>query len=164
MSEIYKIYLDVCCLNRTLDDLGQFRIRIEAEAVTEIIQNCEDGKCILMNSDIIEFEVSQHSDSFKQEQVRVILNLATIYIQSTESINLRAEELMNLSFKYHDALHLAFAEAGDADVFLTTDDRLLRKAKQYPNIFRIEIEIENPTIWLMNILQTEEANSETEGN
>ena len=159
MSEIYKIYLDVCCLNRTLDDLGQFRIRIEAEAVTEIIQNCEDGKCILMNSDIIEFEVSQHSDSFKQEQVRVILNLATIYIQSTESINLRAEELMNLSFKYHDALHLAFAEAGDADVFLTTDDRLLRKAKQFPNIFRIEIE--NPTIWLMNILQTEEENSET---
>jgi len=78
MSEIYKIYLDVCCLNRTLDDLEQFRIFIEAKAITEIIQNCEDGKCILMNSDIIEFEVSKHSDSFKQEQVRTILNLATI--------------------------------------------------------------------------------------
>lgn len=37
MSKIYKIYLDVCCLNRTLDDLEQFRIRLEAEAVTEII-------------------------------------------------------------------------------------------------------------------------------
>ena len=159
MSKIYKIYLDVCCLNRTLDDLEQFRIRIEAEAVTEIIQNCEDGKYILMNSDIIEFEVSQHSDLFKQEQVKSILNLANIYIQSTESINLRAEELMKLSFKYHDALHLAFAEAGGADVFLTTDDRLLRKAKQFSNIFQIEIE--NPTIWLMNILQTEEENSET---
>ena len=162
MSKIYKIYLDVCCLNRTLDDLEQFRIRIEAEAVTEIIQNCEDGKYILMNSDIIEFEVSQHSDLFKQEQVKSILNLANIYIQSTESINLRAEELMKLSFKYHDALHLAFAEAGGADVFLTTDDRLLRKAKQFSNIFQIEIE--NPTIWLMNILQTEEENSETQGN
>ncbi|MGL5079440.1 MAG: hypothetical protein ACRDBG_26880 [Waterburya sp.] len=62
-------------------------------------------------------------------------------------------------FKYHDALHLAFAEAGGADVFLTTDDRLLKKAKQSPNLFQIEIE--NPTIWLMNILQTEEENSET---
>ena len=69
---------------------------------------------------------------------------------------------MKLSFKYHDALHLAFAEAGVAEVFLTTDDRLLRKAKQSPHIFRIEIE--NPTIWLMNILPTEEENSETEGN
>ena len=109
MSKIYNIYLDVCCLNRTLDDLEQFRIRIEAEAVTEIIQNCEDGKWILMNSDIIEFEVSQHSDSFKQEQVKSILNLAKIYIKLTENIDLRAEELMKLSFKYHDALHLAFA-------------------------------------------------------
>ncbi|PSB04966.1 PIN domain-containing protein [Merismopedia glauca] len=154
MSKIYQIYLDVCCLNRTLDDLEQIRIRIEAEAVTEIIQNCEDGKWILMNSDIIEFEVSQHSDSFKQEKVRSILTLANIYIESSENIDLRAEELMRLSFKYHDALHLAFAEAGGADVFLTTDDRLLRKARQFFHLFSIEIE--NPTIWLMNILSTEE--------
>jgi len=43
-----------------------------------------------------------------------------------------------LNFKYHDALHLAFAEAGGADVFLTTDDRLLRKAKKFLHIFRIK--------------------------
>lgn len=162
MTKIYKIYLDVCCLNRTLDNLEQFRMRMEAEAVTEIIQNCENGKWILMNSDIIEFEVSQHSDSFKQEQVKSILNLANIYIPSTENIDMRAEKLMELSFKFHDALHLAFAEAGDADVFLTTDDRLLRKAKKFPSI--LNIAVENPTIWLMNILQTEEENNETDGN
>lgn len=137
-----------------MDDLEQSRIRMEAQAVTEIIQNCEDGKWILMNSDIIEFEVNQHSDSFKQGQVKSILNVANIYIQSTDNIDFRAEELMKLSFKYHDALHLAFAEAGDAYVFLTTDDRLLRKAKQFQSILRIEVE--NPTIWLINILQAEE--------
>lgn len=137
-----------------MDDLEQSRIRMEAQAVTEIIQNCEGGKWILMNSDIIEFEVNQHSDSFKQGQVKSILNVANIYIQSTDNIDFRAEELMKLSFKYHDALHLAFAEAGDADVFLTTDDRLLRKAKQFKSILRIEVE--NPTIWLINILQAEE--------
>lgn len=162
MSKIYKIYLDVCCLNRTLDDLEQSRIRLEAEAVTEIIQNCEDGKWILMNSDVIEFEVSQHPDSSKQEQVNSILSVASIYIQSSENIELRAEELMKLNFKFQDALHLAFAEAGDADIFLTTDDRLLRKAKQYKDTFKIKVE--NPTIWLMTILQTEEENNETKGN
>ena len=162
MSEIYKIYLDVCCLNRTLDNLEQSRIRLEAEAVTEIIQNCEDGKWILMNSDVIEFEVSQHPDSSKQEQVNSILSVASIYIQSSENIELRAEELMKLNFKFQDALHLAFAEVGEADIFLTTDDRLLRKAKQYKNTLKIEVE--NPTIWLMNILQSEEENHETEGN
>jgi predicted nucleic acid-binding protein len=162
MSEIYKIYLDVCCLNRTLDNLEQSRIRLEAEAVTEIIQNCEDGKWILMNSDVIEFEVSQHPDSSKQEQVNSILSVASIYIQSSENIELRAEELMKLNFKFQDALHLAFAEVGEADIFLTTDDRLLRKAKQYKNTLKIEVE--NPTIWLMNILQSEEENHETDGN
>lgn len=162
MSKIYKIYLDVCCLNRTLDNLEQSRIRLEAEAVTEIIQNCEDGKWILMNSDVIEFEVSQHPDSSKQEQVNAILRVANIYIQSSENIELRAEELMKFNFKFQDALHLAFAEAGDADIFLTTDDRLLRKAKQYKDTLKIEVE--NPTIWLMAILQTEEENNETEGN
>ncbi|HEY9797211.1 MAG TPA: hypothetical protein V6D30_16330 [Leptolyngbyaceae cyanobacterium] len=79
MSKIYKIYLYVCCLNRTLDDLEQTRIRLEAEAVTEIIQNCEDGKWILMNSDVIEFEVSQHPDSSKQEQVNGCIPISQKY-------------------------------------------------------------------------------------
>ncbi|MGI2905640.1 PIN domain-containing protein [Tolypothrix sp. VBCCA 56010] len=162
MSKIYKIYLDVCCLNRTLDDLEQSRIRLEAEAVTEIIQTCENGKWILINSDVIEFEVSQHPDSSKKEQVNSILSVANIYIQSSEEIELRAEELMRLSFQFQDALHLAFAEAGDADIFLTTDDRLLKKAKHYQTTLKIEVE--NPTIWLMTILQTEEENHETDGN
>jgi hypothetical protein len=54
MTKPYLIYLDVCCLNRPLDDLEQTRIRLEAEAVTEIIQNCENGCWQLVNSDIIE--------------------------------------------------------------------------------------------------------------
>jgi predicted nucleic acid-binding protein len=162
MSKIYKIYLDVCCLNRTLDDLEQSRIRLEAEAVAEIIHYCENSEWILINSDVIEFEISQHPDVSKKEQINSILSVANIYIQSGEEIESRAEELMGLSFKFQDALHLAFAEAGNSDIFLTTDDRLLRKAKHYQDILKIEVE--NPTIWLITILQTEEETNETDGN
>jgi predicted nucleic acid-binding protein len=56
----------------------------------------------------------------------------------------RAEKLMELSFKFHDALHLAFAEVGDADVFLTTDDRLLRKAKKDQSILNFECRSRKP--------------------
>ena len=66
-------------------------------------------------------------------------------------IELRAEALMKWGFKFYDALHLALAEAGGADVFLTTDDRLLRKAQQYKN--SIGVTVENPVIWLMVNLQ-----------
>ncbi|BAG03619.1 hypothetical protein [Microcystis aeruginosa] len=56
-----------------------------------------------------------------------------------------------LGFKFYDALHLAFAEAGGADIFLTTDDRLLRKAQQYRD--SINVTVENPVIWLIATLQ-----------
>ena len=58
---------------------------------------------------------------------------------------------MELGFKFYDALHLAFAEAGGADIFLTTDYRLLRKAQQYRD--SINVTVENPVIWLMATLQ-----------
>ncbi len=159
----YRIYMDVCCLNRPMDDLEQTRLRMEADAVTEIIQNCENSNWILVNSDIIEFEVSCHSDTFKQELVYSTLAKATVYLQTTQEIESRAEALMQLSFKFHDALHLAFAEAGQVDIFLTTDDRLLRKAKQ--NQDTLKIKVENPTIWLISISQQEEGDgSEANGN
>jgi len=52
-----------------------------------------------------------------------------------------------LGFKFYDALHLAFAEAGGADIFLTTDDRLLRKAQQYRD--SINVMVENPSLLAM---------------
>jgi predicted nucleic acid-binding protein len=148
------IYLDVCCLNRPFDDLGQGRIRIEAEAIIVILQKCQDKQLILVNSDAIEFEIARNSDLYKAEKVKSILNGANIYINSNEKIELRAEELNKLGFKLYDALHLAFAEAALANIFLTTDDRLLRKAKQYSE--SVKIEVNNPVVWLMTILQSEE--------
>jgi predicted nucleic acid-binding protein len=54
-----------------------------------------------------------------------------------------------LGFKFYDALHLAFAEAGGADIFLTTDDRLLRKAQQYRD--SINVMVENPSLLAMGV-------------
>lgn len=60
---------------------------------------------------------------------------------------------MQLGFKFYDALHLAFTQSVPVDIFLSTDDRLLRRAKRYPE--NITIPVENPVLWLMNILQME---------
>jgi predicted nucleic acid-binding protein len=151
MAQPPVIYADVCCLNRPLDDLQQSRIRLEAEAMISILQKCREEKWILLNSDAIEFEINRNPDSFKKEQLESILSVATHLLLSSETIELRATALMELGFKFYDALHLAFAEAGGADVFLTTDDRLLRKAQQYKN--SITLTVENPVIWLMATLQ-----------
>lgn len=40
-------------------------------------------------------------------------------------------------------------ESGQTDVFLTTDDRLLRRAKRYHD--RLDIQVENPFTWLQEV-------------
>ena len=38
-----------------------------------------------------------------------------------------------------DALHLAYAEAGDAGYFVTCDDSIIKKAKKDKGLFKIEV-------------------------
>jgi len=56
------IYLDVCCLNRPFDDQSQGRIHLESEAVLTVLFSCERGKWQLLNSEVIEFEISAIPD------------------------------------------------------------------------------------------------------
>jgi predicted nucleic acid-binding protein len=49
-------------------------------------------------------------------------------------------------FADFDALHLACAERAEVDVFLTTDDRLLRRAKRLAAQLRVRVE--NPATWV----------------
>jgi len=58
----------------------------------------------------------------------------------------RASELEKLGFIGFDALHLACAEMGKADVFLTTDDRLLKLAKKLAK--KLRVNVENPLDWI----------------
>jgi predicted nucleic acid-binding protein len=159
MSKPYVIYADVCCLNRPLDDLQQSRVKLEAEAMMSILQKCEDQEWSLLSSDAIRFEIARNTDSSKREQLEAILSITKHHQTSTPEIEIRAQELMQLGFKLYDALHLAFAQAASTDIFLTTDDRLLRKAKQYPE--EVTIPVENPVVWLITLLQEENENHET---
>ena len=45
-----------------------------------------------------------------------------------------------------DALHIACAESGNVDIFLTTDDGILRRAKR--NSSNLYVQVENPYVWL----------------
>jgi hypothetical protein len=55
------------------------------------------------------------------------------------------DPLPKLGFGAFDALRLASAEQGQPDVFLTTDDGLLRRAARYSNELRIRVR--NPVSW-----------------
>ena len=61
----------------------------------------------------------------------------------------RGQELEALGFKWFDALHLACAESSKTDVFLTTDDRLLRRGNRFRAL--LQVRVENPYNWLQEV-------------
>ena len=63
----------------------------------------------------------------------------------------RAKTLQTFGFKQWDALHLACAESGQADIFLTTDDKLLKLAQRV--IGQLTIRVENPLTWLTEVTE-----------
>jgi len=58
----------------------------------------------------------------------------------------RADELTEAGLGTADAVHVADAEALDADVLLTCDDRLIRRCRRTSE--RLSVRVENPKIWL----------------
>jgi len=66
-----------------------------------------------------------------------------------DAVKQRAGELVKLGLKPFDATHIASAEAIAADVFLTTDDRLIRKATRYQT--QLNVLVNNPVTWLLSL-------------
>lgn len=145
----FVIYLDVCCLNRPFDDQTQARIRLESESVLLILTQCQSRQWIMLGSEAIHIEIAQTPDFDRKQQVLSLTSVATTKIVVSESIKFRASNLVEQGFKPFDALHLACAEAGNADIFLTTDDRLLRLAKRQSSI--LGVRTENPVVWLLEV-------------
>ncbi|MGK7885652.1 MAG: hypothetical protein AB4057_13635 [Crocosphaera sp.] len=59
MSKDYRIYLDVCCLNRAFDDQSQLRIRLETESILTIIYQCQKQKWKLISSCVLDWKLNQ---------------------------------------------------------------------------------------------------------
>jgi predicted nucleic acid-binding protein len=147
--EVMKINLDVCCLNRPFDDQTQDRIRLESEAILLILSHFQRGEWHCIGSQIVRHEIAQTPDSQRRERVALLADsIDEVVIVDKHELH-RAQQLEKLSFQSFDALHLACAERGQADVFLTTDDHLLRVARRQAK--HLHISVENPLVWLKGL-------------
>ena len=144
-----KVYLDTCCVNRLFDAQTQERVQHETQAIKQIVNDFLTEQCHWIGSEILEDEVSADPNSERRAQVRAVME----HVRQTCSVGAneeaRGENLEVLGFKHYDALHIACAESGGADILLTTDDRMLRLAKRYQSHLRIRVE--NPYTWLQEI-------------
>ena len=69
----------------------------------------------------------------------------------TEIDRQRALALEALGFDAFDAAHLACAEKAKVDVFLTTDDPLLRMASRFKN--KLQVKVDNPLKWFEEMVK-----------
>jgi len=156
-----RIYLDVCCFNRPFDDQSQARIRVETEAVLAILKRCETGEWELLISEMVELEVAQIADPDRRQAVEAATLMARSRVIVDHTTANRGEQLQNLGFQGYDAIHLACAEMAQVDVFLSTDDRLLRRAARYRN--SLAVAVDNPAVWLIATLQAGDLDNDPYG-
>ena len=152
-SQIWTIYFDTCCLNRLFDEQTQPRIRREAEVINQILNHIRAGDWHWISSSVLVVEVERAPDPVQRSEIMDWLTIAyqTVAVGSPEI--LRGKHLETLGFKEWDALHIACAESGDADVFLTTDDGILSRAKRSGSQLRVRVE--NPYTWLQEVEENE---------
>lgn len=125
-----KVYLDMCAWKRPFDDQTQGRILIETTAVIRILEAANTGLMTLCNSAALVAENRRNPNRRRRERVDVLLSVIGQPTAATGATLDRAEELERLGFRSMDALHLAFAEAVQADYFVTVDDDLLARSQQ----------------------------------
>jgi len=138
-----KVYLDVCCLNRPFNDQTQDRIRFEAEAVLSVMTRVENGELLSVSSTVVQTEINNNPNQELKLRLQELASAASEFIIVEDKQLLRSYELQKIGFHPFDALHIACAETAGADLFLTTDDRLLRLALRTKD--QLMVRVANPT-------------------
>ena len=144
-----RVYLDLCCLNRLTDDQSQPRIREEAEAIEGVLARVRVGAVDLISSEALQDEARRNPSLERRLEVETLLTLASNTVEIDDSVVRRAHSLVALGYGPYDALHIAAAESARADVLLTTDDRLIKRATR--RLGNPRIPVRNPVSWMKEL-------------
>ena len=137
-----------------LDDIAtSVRIQREAQAVETILNYCSTRQWLWFGSEVLVLEVDNTPNPSKRFNAKLRLShlYQTVTVGSIE--NSRGLQLEILGFKWFDALHLACAESANVNVFLTTDDGILKRAERFGS--QLHVRVANPYEWLQEIIRDE---------
>ena len=141
-----RIYLDTCCLNRPFDDQNQNRIHMESEAIIIIMNKLHEDEWKWIGSEILDIEIENTPNIEKRHYLSKITEFIHESLKIEEKDLIRAKQLEKMGLKSFDAMHVACAERGKVDFFLTTDDKLLKLTNKTKNI--LNVKVSNPLTWL----------------
>jgi predicted nucleic acid-binding protein len=143
--------MDVCCLCRPFDDQSQDKVRMETEAIVGMLARCATRDWVLICSDIIKLETNKNKDMQRKQKLLLLQELAAVHTKYNFEIKARAAAFRGCGMKMFDSLHLASAEYARADIFLTTDTRLIKAATRT----NVNIRVANPLDYYLEVIRNE---------
>ncbi len=139
-----RVYLDNCCFNRPYDNQSVLTIRLETEAKLGIQEKIKSGNISLGWSYILDFENNANPFLEKKIEIQKWKKMADSFVNETDEILLKMNDLTAIGLKPIDALHIACAIALKCRYFLTVDKGILKKITQYSGI-----KITNPVSFII---------------
>jgi predicted nucleic acid-binding protein len=124
----------MCCFNRPYDDQTQARIHLETGAKLLLQQKVKDAECDLIWSSVLDFECQNNPFEERRHAIIQWRWLATTNVLTNIEIITQAKQYEVQGIGQFDALHIACAIAAKADLFVTTDDRLIKKMSRNENL------------------------------
>lgn len=95
-----------------------------------LLEAVEGGFVEWVGSGYLDFEISQDLDPERTRRVQSLAELARARVGMSKAVAERARSLERAGLRGLDALHVASAEAGKAELLITTDDRMLRRSRR----------------------------------
>jgi len=138
------LYLDLNCFNRPFDDQRQDRIARETAAVLAILHRIDVGMDQLAWSSVLTLENSRHPLPDRCHEIASWRKRAKINVLVDPRVSSFARRLNESGMTPLDATHLACAEIGGCDRYLTCDDRLLRSALKQ----QLRVLVQNPFTYM----------------
>ena len=141
-----KLYFDSCCFNRPFDQLEQSRVLVEALAVIAILKNSDVHGDVIVGSEITLKELLKIRDPERKTKLLNLFYAVDYIIEYNEEIGRVSRNIQASSgIKSFDSLHIASAQYDCVDVFLTTDDKLIKQC----NSLSLPFGVVNPLHHLM---------------
>lgn len=85
-----QIYLDMCCLQRPMDDQTHLRIHMEAETILGVLAWCEAGNAELLGSVALNYEVDHNPHPARKAFAQETLLKTNLIIEASDSVEQRA--------------------------------------------------------------------------
>ena len=133
-------------INRVTDPPSSARIVMEADAANQLFRLARMGRIHWISSVGVEMELGRNPDRVTREEVLELLAYASEVSVADANTIKRARTLLGFGYGDFDGFNVALAEQAKCDVFLTTDDRLLRLARR--QVGKPAVELANPVEWL----------------